>query len=330
MHAGSSARLPIQFDKSDYTDSVICERKNMPLIPVAALLLVLLALAIPASARDLFVNNATGDDHNNAQSATSQGGRTGPSRSLTKALYVAQRGDRIIIAKTDQPYLENVTIAGGRHNSLVIEGNGATLDGAAAVPSNQWQSEGGGVFRYDPRYKHFNILFLADTPAARVLADPASARRPELKPLEFCVHRGSIYFRSEETKSPRLYPLNYTAQPVGITIYNVQDVVIKDLIIQRFRLDGVSAHDDAQRCFLGGLTCRHNARSGISVGGSSRVEITACQANGNGVTQLRTEGHCVVNAEGLKLEGEGDQAYQTKGGRLYIDGQLVSGTRPGG
>jgi hypothetical protein len=294
----------------------------MPRIIEIALLLAL-AMAMPAPARDLFVNNATGDDHNDATSPTSHGGRAGPARSLTKALHIAQRGDRIIMAKTGQPYLENVTVAGGRHNDLVIEGQGATLDGAAAVPIDQWQSEGGGVFRFEPRYKHFNLLFIGDTPVAHVLVDPLATRRPELKPLEFCVQRGALYFRSEETKSPGLYPLNYTAQPVGIMLYNVQDVLIKNLVVQRFRLDGVNAHDDAQRCVLAGLTCRHNARSGISVGGSSRVEINACQASGNGITQLRTEGHCVVDIQETKLDSTTAPAYRIHGGRVSIDGQPV-------
>jgi parallel beta-helix repeat protein len=293
------------------------------MVRIAALFGLLLATALPAVASDLFVNNATGDDHNDALAAVSQGGRSGPARSLTKALYVAERGDRIVIAKTSQPYRENVTLAGGRHNGLVIDGNGATFDGSMPVPIDQWHSEGDGVFRFDPRYKHFNLLFIGDNPAQRAAADPLSLRPPRLKPLEFCVHKGSIYFRSEETKSPRLYPLYYTAQPVGITLYNVQDAVVKDLVIQGYRLDGVNAHDDAQRCVLAGLTCRHNARSGISVGGSSRVEITDCQASGNGVTQLRTEGHCVVTVQDSKLANDATPAYRAEGGRLSIDGQRV-------
>jgi parallel beta-helix repeat protein len=296
------------------------------MVRLAGLFSLVLATALPAVASDLFVNNATGDDHNDALAAVSQGGRSGPARSLTKALYVAERGDRIVIAKTNQPYRENVTLAGGRHYGLVIEGNGATLDGSMPVPTDQWHSEGDGVFRFDPRYKHFNLLFIGENPTQRIAADPLALRRPELKPLESCLHRGSLYFRVEDTKSPRMYPLYYTAQPVGITIYNVQDVVVKDLVIQGYRLDGVNAHDDAQRCVLTGLTCRNNARSGISVGGSSRVDISACQASGNGVTQLRTEGHCVVQVQETKLASDTVPAYRAEGGRLSIDGQKVQNT----
>jgi hypothetical protein len=290
---------------------------------VAVFLGFALAIALPAAAADLFVNNATGDDHNDALAAVSQGGRSGPARSLTKALFVAERGDRIIIAKTTQPYRENVTLAGGRHNNVVIEGNGATLDGTFPVPADQWHSEGDGVFRFDPRHKHFNLLFIDGIPTGRAIADPHALRRPELKPLESTVHRGSLYFRVDGTKSPRMYALSYTAQPVGITLYNVQDVVVKNLVIQGYRLDGVNAHDDAQRCVLAGLVCRNNARSGISVGGSSRVDITSCQAGGNGVTQLRTEGHCVVQVQESKLVGDSGPAYRAEGGRLIIDGQRI-------
>ena len=176
------------------------------MVRIAVLVGLLLVPALPAVASDLFVNNATGDDHNDAMSAVSQGGRSGPARSLTKALYVAERGDRIVIAKTSQPYRENVTLAGGRHNGVVIEGNGATLDGSMPVPIDQWHSEGDGVFRFDPRYKHFNLLFIGDNPVQRAAVDPLALRRPQLKPLEFGVHRGSIFFRSEGNQVAAVVP----------------------------------------------------------------------------------------------------------------------------
>ena len=88
--------------------------------------------------------------------------------------------------------------------------------------------------------------------------------------------------------------------------------------------DGVNAHDDAQNCLLSGLTCRGNARSGISIGGSSRVEVSSCLLGSNGAAQLRSEGHCVVDVKGCDLLGdEHGPSHRIEGGRVSIDGKRV-------
>ena len=58
---------------------------------------------------------------------------------------------------------------------------------------------------------------------------------------------------------------------MGITLYEVRNVVIRDLIVQGFQLDGINAHDGVFDALLKKVTCRGNARSGICVGGASRV-----------------------------------------------------------
>jgi hypothetical protein len=89
---------------------------------------------------------------------------------------------------------------------------------------------------------------------------------------------------------PRDYELSYTALTVGITLYEVRHVVISDLVVQGFQLDGINAHDGVFDASLVGLTCRGNGRSGISIGGASRVNLTACLVGDNGAAQVRTEG----------------------------------------
>jgi hypothetical protein len=74
-------------------------------------------------------------------------------------------------------------------------------------------------------------------------------------------------------------------------MYEVRHVVIRDLIVQGFQLDGINAHDGVFDALLKRVTCRGNARSGISIGGASRVQIDECLVGGNGEAQLRTEGY---------------------------------------
>ena len=95
-----------------------------------------------------------------------------------------------------------------------------------------------------------------------------------------------MYFRTEPNRLPQSYDLSYTARQVGITLYEVRHVIVRDLVIQGFQLDGVNAHDGVRDTALVGLNCRGNVRSGISIGGASRVRLDSCLVGNNGAAQL--------------------------------------------
>ena len=90
-----------------------------------------LGLTSSVAARDIFVNNVEGDDRRSGRWPTSRGPAGGPFRTIARALRSAAKGDRIILAGTDQPYRESITLQGGRHSGFdaaapfVIQGNGA-------------------------------------------------------------------------------------------------------------------------------------------------------------------------------------------------------------
>jgi hypothetical protein len=77
--------------------------------------------------------------------------------------------------------------------------------------------------------------------------------------------------------------------------------VVENLIVQGFQLDGVNVHDNVFAARLLEITSRGNGRSGISVGGASRVQIEACLLGNNGAAQLRTEGHSVTTLKNNDL-----------------------------
>ena len=66
-------------------------------------------------------------------------------------------------------------------------------------------------------------------------------------------------------------------------------------------MDGVNAHDGVYRATLTGLNCRGNGRSGISIGGASRVMVESCLVGNNGAAQVRTEGACHARLIGCDL-----------------------------
>jgi hypothetical protein len=250
----------------------------------------------PAVARDIYVNNLTGDDRNDGGAPVMVGVYGGPHRTLTRALRAARKGDRIIVANTGQAYSESITLQGGRHSGypdapFEVIGNGAVLDGTEPLLPDAWTYVDGGVFRYRVPRSTGHLLYLDGKPA-RQRAVHSVDELGTLQPLEWCRLEQFVYFCVEPGRLPQTYAARFTALPVGITLDEVQHVVVRDLVVQGYQLDGINAHDGVRGARLVGLNCRGNGRSGISVGGASRVQIDACLVGNNGAAQVRTEGYC--------------------------------------
>ena len=263
-------------------------------------------LANRALAVDLFVNNLFGDDRNNGQGAATVSHGNGPVRSIGKALRLARAGDRIIIQPNEgEPYRECVTLQGGSHSGsgdvvLEIVGNGAVLDGSLSLAEATWEVVGEDYYATRPPKMSFQQLFLNGQPAVRVKGSGDAI--PELKPRQWCLWKGQIVFRTDAGRIPSSYNPSCCGHPVAITLYEVHDVVIRDLTIRGYQLDGVNAHDNVTRCDLVGISASENGRSGFSIGGASRVRLESCNASGNGAAQVRTEGYSQTRIAGGNID----------------------------
>ncbi len=280
-----------------------------------------------AAARDIFVSNVAGDDRFNGVVRQSVSGFDGPVRTIARALQLAEAGDRIVLVNTGVPYHESITLAGNRHSGntlrpFILKGNGATIDGSAPVPEEAWEHVRGPVFRFRPPHVVYQQLFLDGRPASRVVAKPGSDSPPELAPLQWCLHRGYIYFSIDpkQTKLPGDYPLKYAHYQVGITLYHVRRVVIADVTIEGFQLDGIGAANSARDVLIGGVTCRGNGRSGIAVGGASLVEIDGCVLGDNGAAQLLTLPYSETHLRRTTLLGNTAPGWVDRGGPIYPHG----------
>lgn len=260
-----------------------------------AIALLWMTAAACAWGRDLYVDNVGGNDALDASAPQSLGSGVGPCRTIARALRTADKGDRIILAASGEPYRESITLQAGRHSGLPgqpfeVVGNGAILEGAFDVPREAWEHVRGNVFRFSPARKAFQLIFLDGKPAARVAVAPGTVNMPELQPLQWCLFERQVYFCTEAERLPWHYNLSCCGHTVGITLYEVRHVVISDVVVQGFQLDGINSHDGATDVTLARVTCRGNGRSGISIGGASRVRIEASLIGNNGAAQLRTEG----------------------------------------
>jgi hypothetical protein len=285
-----------------------------------AITLICCAAATRGWARDIYVNNVTGEDRFDGSAPVPAGEQVGPHRTLARALKATAKGDRLIVANTGQPYRESITLQGARQSGypdapFQLVGNGAVLDGSEQVLPDDWSFVGGNVFRFRPSRMSFQVLYLDGKPAQRRDVR-AAADIDALEPLQWCLYERHVYFRTEPGRLPPSYALSYTARQVGITLYEVRHVVVKDLVIQGFLLDGVNAHDGVRETVLDGLNCRGNGRSGISVGGASRVRITACLVGNNGAAQVRTEGYSHAQLVGCDLLDNTAPRIVQDGGRV--------------
>lgn len=292
-------------------------------------LLIVLLLAPCASAREIFVDNVGGDDRNNGSSPKSTGAANGPCRSIAQALKLAVSEDHIVLANSGVPYRESITLQAGRHSGTarkptVLVGNGAILDGSWPVPEESWQHYQGNVFRFRPRRTSFQQLFRDDRPLPQVRIDNGTLKLPKLEPLQWCLFQGYIYFRVEKDKLPQYYNITHSGDTGGITLYEVRHVIIADVIVQGYQLDGINAHDSVFNTTLVGVICRGNGRSGISIGGASRVVVEEAIVGDNGAAQVRTEGYSRTQIVNCEVIGNTAPAVVREGGEVVIDGEVMT------
>ncbi|MEW4561198.1 right-handed parallel beta-helix repeat-containing protein [Bremerella sp. JC770] len=293
-----------------------------------AFALTLILFNTTARGADIFVDNVRGDDRNRGSSAEFSTGENGPISSITKALRIAHKGDRIILSNTGVPYRESITLQGGNNSGwattpFTIVGNGAILDGRAPVPVDGWKHVRGDVYCFAPTYKTYQQLYLDERPAKRVTIEDTS-QLDTLQPLEWCLTDGMILFRTEKDRGPGSYRLSFSARRTGITLYEVRNVKILDLTVQGFQLDGINVHSNCYDIELAGITSRGNGRSGVSVGGASRATLVRSLLGDNGVAQLRGEGFSkTLVVDSTLLENTAPATFR-QDAKITIDGQEVS------
>jgi hypothetical protein len=291
-----------------------------PAVIKSILAVLITATAVTAAARDLYVDNLAGDDLFDGASPTSADHGHGPFHTLARALKSAIAGDRIVLAKTGAPYRESVSLVGSRYSGtayqpFTIEGQGATFDGTRPVPPEAWEFVSGDVFRFQPEKKQFQQLYFDGTPALRHPAPSQAGRLPELEPREWALVDGWIYFRVDHGNLPQQYPLSYLFLQNAFTLYKVNNVVINDLVVQGYVIDGINLHDAHGPCTLNGINCRGNGRSGVAIVSDSQADLHSCLIGDNGQCQVLVDTYSECNLLNCDVIGNTAPAYEG-GGRI--------------
>ncbi len=262
-------------------------------------------------ARDLVIDNVRGNDSQNDRGLVAQEASYGPYRTINRALIAARPGDRIVLTDTGIPYRECVSLVGPTHSGspllpFEIVGNGATLDGSITPASLQWEPLGSGLWGLRQNPAGFGLLLTKD--GSLIHADaPADGNLEKLEVNAWTRIARRMIVRLPLDQSPAGLAIESTMHPTGITLYDVQNVVIRDLVVRGYRIDGINAHDRCSNVKLINVSARENGRSGLTVAGASRVEIGATLSELNGESQLRVEGRAIAYLGNVDVAEETDQ-----------------------
>ncbi|HUG89625.1 MAG TPA: right-handed parallel beta-helix repeat-containing protein [Planctomycetaceae bacterium] len=279
-------------------------------------LLGLVTVALPDSPRlhaaILYVDNRQGRDVYDGRSERPIDVASGPLRTIGRALRLAGPGDAIVVANTGVPYTGPVALAGPRNSGfeslpLTIVGNGAVVDGSQAIDRSAWRpvrsrgerrtgagedpaerDEANGpvaptrLWAMTPWRKGTYLLLNGDAPL------PEHPRPRNLDGLaalpagHWTALGGSIYLRLPALEEPGDHPLRLAWEPMGLSLYKVRHVLIRDLTFQHFQVDGVNLHDLCEDVVLDNVRSLQNARAGVTVAGTSSVILRNCELRGNG------------------------------------------------
>ncbi len=294
----------------------------------SAFVLTVCALGIrTVGAVDLFVDNRDGDNIYDGHSQHEVDQRSGPVRTIRRALEKVRPGDTIHIANHGTPYYESLEIVGSRFSGgFRIEGNGAVVSGAKVAPFAAWKPLGNGVWKFTPRRKAFYQLVSGDQALPEFTIATGAPSLPAIPAGQWAAWRGSIYYHVLPAKPGAQQddaPLAFAAEEVGITLLDVNDVHIHDLELRHFRLDGVNVHDRCQNIILDNVKLIENGRAGLAVGGSSLVGIRDSVIAGNRVAQVLNSEVAQTEIISTKIASAAGASIRKTGGHVLVEGEEV-------
>lgn len=259
-------------------------------------------------ARDIFVDNLVGDDMFEGRNNVVSDSRTGPVRSLRRAMHLARFGDQIILTRPGAVYYDSLSLTGTRHSGtaqypFTLIGNGAILSGMRAVPPEGWRKAGPDVWKLTLTRKGFYRLLRDGVPLPESKPDDIENPLASLAAGEWVAWRGSLYYRGDGA-APSQQSFAYSAEQTGLSLYQVDHVRIVDLTLRDFRFDGLRAQNMCRDIKLENVTCINNGRAGVAVSGSSHVEIIGGHFAENGRHQIQISGPATATLSDVAMEGE--------------------------
>jgi hypothetical protein len=246
----------------------------------------LILSAEQSTAGIIYVDNRRGSDAFDGSDPEPIDTRFGPVKSIRRATLLAKPSDTILLANTGVPYSESISLTGSRHSGISelpfrIVGNGSIVDGSRPVPAAAWKRFDNNLWIMTPwRKGHYQLLRgFQPVPEHRL---KTGADSPESIPAgSWSAWHGSIYYQAKQLEQPEDIPFRVAYHSVGLTLYKVHNVEIRDITFRHFRMDGLNAHDLSKNVRLVDVKCLANGRAGLAIGGSSHVAVDGGDLTGN-------------------------------------------------
>ena len=209
-------------------------------------LAVTVLLANAVSGETIYVDSRLGNDALDGSAADTISSVSGPVRTMQRAVQLVRHGDTISITNNGTPYYGSFSLVGDRYSGLplhpfVIEGNGSVLSGAKPIRADLWQSVATDLWRITPLRKGFYQLILDGEALPEVGVPRGADGVPAILPGEWCVWRGAIYFQTELNERPGEMDLALADEEVGLTLLDVHDVVLRDVVLTPDEMRGLMA-----------------------------------------------------------------------------------------
>lgn len=257
-----------------------------PMIRSLSMVVVLLCLTQTSPAGTIYVDSRLGNDVLDGTTPDPVSDISGPVRTMQQAVRLAGHGDTISLTNNGTPYYGSFSLVGERYSGrdvhpFVIEGNGSVLSGARPIEPDLWQLVATDVWRITPIRKAFYQLILDGEALPEVEVARGVESLPDLSPGEWCVWRGAIYLQTDLNGRPGDMDLALADEEAGLTLLDVHDVVVRNVVLEHYRLDGINAHDRCRNVLLENVVCRQNGRSGLTVAGTSQVAAVTCRLEEN-------------------------------------------------
>lgn len=273
-------------------------------------LLLLLSGLISAEGGVIYVDNRAGNNAFNGIAPKVTNGMNGPVKTIQRALEYARPGDKIILTNNKIPYQEMITLSGKRfcsagRDKFTILGNGATVSGAIPVPRNGWRQLADGLWKVTPYRKGYFNLYLDGKAVPEYQSENEETVKPADIPAgQWAVYQGSIYYREVKNQQPPMEPFTLAGKSSGLSLLDVSGVHIADITFEHFRVDGINVHDRCQDIVLENVTCTGNGRCGLSVNGTSQVDVIDCKLINNRLEDLLVSEQGVANLKQTQLGKE--------------------------
>lgn len=257
----------------------------------------------------VYVNNIQGNDSLNGYSSEALGGHSGPVRTIGRAFERVRQGGTIVIANNGVPYYESLQMMGKNGSGfqgrpLRIIGNGVIIDGSKPVPPKAWRQRGVNLWSFRPRRKGFYQLILNGEAVPEFVASSTVKKLSEIPIHKWAARKGEIFYRADIGEFPFQNNFRFACHRVGLTLYNVHDVEIKEMTFRYFQLDGVSAHSLCRHLKFSKIRSHGNGRSGFFAGGTSDVTITGSQLKNNRKASLLIRGLAVVKLQEAETDSK--------------------------